>query len=101
MDVSGMACGIEMYLGRDALSDGAGGLRPVRWTGWNPKMQRYQGAIECKDLVEKRFLAAFAKCASPAEARAAFPDLAAVVDKIVAVFADPHDMPKPAKRREF
>jgi len=45
MDVNGMACSIELYLGRDALSDGAGALRPVRWTGWDPKMGRYQGAI--------------------------------------------------------
>jgi hypothetical protein len=101
MDVNGMACSIELYLGRDALSDGVGGLRPVRWTGWNPKMQRYQGAVEGKAQVEEAFLAALARCASPAEARFAFPDLAAVIDHIRALFSDPHDMPKLAKRREF
>jgi hypothetical protein len=101
MDVNGMACSIELYLGQDAVSDGLGGLRPVRWTGWNPKMGRYQGEIEGKPQVEERFIATFSRCASPAEARSAFPDLARVVDKIAGVFADAHDTFKPVKRREF
>lgn len=100
MDVNGMACSIELYLGHDALSDGAGGLRPVRWTGWNSRMRRYQGAVEGKAQVEERFFAILAQCASPAEARFAFPDLAAVVDKIAGVFADLRDAPKPARRRD-
>ena len=96
-----MACSIELYLGRDALSDGTGGLRPVRWTGGDSRMGRYQGAIEAKARVEERFFAMLAQCASPAEARFALPDLAAVVDKIAGVFADLRDMPKPARRRDL
>ncbi len=101
MDVNGMACSIELYLGQDALTDGAGGLRPVRSTGWDSKMGRYQGAVEGKAQVEERFFAILTECASPENARSAFPDLAAVVDKIAGVFADPHDMPKPARRRDL
>ena len=99
MDVNGMACSIELYLGRDALSDGAGGLRPIRWTGWDEKMQRYQGKVEGKDQVQKRFFEILAGCASSAEARAAFPDLAAVIDAITGVFTHWHEMPRPGRRR--
>jgi hypothetical protein len=99
MDVNGMACSIELYLGRDALSDEAGNLRPVRWTGWNRKMERYQGEVEGKAQVEQRFFNILASCASPSDARAAFPDLAAVVDAITAVFTHWREMPRPGRRR--
>ena len=99
MDVNGMACSIELYLGRDALSDEAGNLRPVRWTGWNRKMERYQGEVEGKAQVEQRFFDILASCASPSDARAAFPDLAAVVDAITAVFTHWREMPRSGRRR--
>jgi hypothetical protein len=88
MDVNGMACSIEMYLGQDALSDEAGDLRPVRWTGWDSKMGRYQGEVEGKAQVQNRFFNILATCASPAEARMVFQDLAAVIDVITRVFTD-------------
>jgi hypothetical protein len=99
MDVNGMACAIEMYLGRNALTDDTGDLRPVRWTGWDPKMKRYQGEVEGKSQVQKRFFEVLASCASPLEVRASFPDLAAVVDAITGVFTHWREMPKPGKRR--
>jgi hypothetical protein len=99
MDVNGMACSIELYLGRDALSDEAGDLRPVRWTGWDSKIGRYQGEVEGKMQVQQRFIDILESCASPSEARAAFPDLAAVVDAITGVFTQWREMPRPGRRR--
>lgn len=39
MDVNGLAGSIELYLGADVLMDD-GELRPVQWTGFNPKLGR-------------------------------------------------------------
>jgi hypothetical protein len=54
-DVNGRAAGIELYLGKAALSvDGA--LRPVRWTGYDQNAAKYQGEVEGKLEVQKAFL---------------------------------------------
>jgi hypothetical protein len=99
MDVNGLACSIEMYLGRAALRDEVGSLRPVRWTGWDAKMGRYQGEVEGKSQIQKSFLEALALLASPLEARAAFPDLAKVIDTITGVFTQFREMPRRGIRR--
>jgi hypothetical protein len=44
MDVNGLAGSLEMYLGRDVLTDGVE-LVPVQWTGYNDGLRRYQGAL--------------------------------------------------------
>lgn len=54
-DIDGRACALELYLGKDALSDGAGQLRPVRWGGFNDKVGRYQGQVVGKVEIQKRF----------------------------------------------
>ncbi|MDI1444863.1 HEPN/Toprim-associated domain-containing protein [Polyangium sp. 6x1] len=54
-DINGRACSIELYLGRDTLLADDGGLFPVRWTGYNEKTERYQGQINNKGLIQKRF----------------------------------------------
>lgn len=87
MDVNGVACSIELYLGREALTTEDGQLSPVRWTGYNTKMARYQGAVEDKSAIVDRFMLNFNKCSSPEEARRRFPDLARVVDLIAFAFA--------------
>lgn len=56
-DINGRACGIELYLGRSALSSN-GVLRPVRWTGYDQCSDTYQGEVDEKDLVQKSFLTA-------------------------------------------
>lgn len=86
MDVNHLACSIEMYLGLDALRDEMGRLRPVRWTGFNGKLRRYQGAVGGKDEIATRFFALLQQCGSELEARAAFPDLARAIDAIAAAF---------------
>lgn len=77
VDVNGTAASIELYLGRMALTVN-GRLRRVRWTGFNPAAQAYQGEIEGKAEVEASFLQALANCSDPDEARAAFPELVMV-----------------------
>lgn len=47
LDVNGLAGGIELYLGREALSC-EGTLRPVRWQGYVEAAKRYQGEVEGK-----------------------------------------------------
>lgn len=55
MDVNGLACGIEMYLGRDVLTDEDGTLIPVQWLGFQSKIGRYQGELVGKGRVQRRF----------------------------------------------
>jgi hypothetical protein len=98
MDVDALACSIEMYLGKAALRDEVGSLRPVRWTGWDAKMGRYQGEVEGKSQIQKSLLEALALLASPLEARAAFPDLAKVIDTITGVFTQFREMPRRGTR---
>ena len=56
-DINGRACGIELYLGRAALSFN-GALRPVRWIGYDNPTNTYQGEIDEKDAVQEAFLLA-------------------------------------------
>ena len=86
MNVNGLAGGIELYLGPGALRDGTGKFRPVRWTGYNKKLNRYQGEVEGKREIVELFLEQLAACGSPEEARAQFPDMDRLLREIFAVF---------------
>jgi hypothetical protein len=86
MDVNGMAGGIELYLGPSALHEGPGEFRPVRWTGYNRKLNRYQGEVEGKREIVETYIEHLATCASPEEARARFPDMDRLLKQIFAVF---------------
>ena len=55
LDVNGRACSIEMYLGSQALMMEDGNPTPVKWTALNSSLKEYQGEIEAKDAVQKRF----------------------------------------------
>lgn len=53
-DINGRACGIELYLGKVALmKDDV--LRPVRWAGFDQKANTYQGEVEGKAEIQKKF----------------------------------------------
>jgi hypothetical protein len=82
MDVNGLAAGIEMYLGKPALTDN-GQLRPVRWTGYLAGAGAYQGEVECKADVLKAFLARIESIESPTTAHAEFSELAAVWEHLI------------------
>lgn len=56
-DINRRACGIELYLGRAALSSN-GALRPVRWTGYDQSSDTYQGEVDEKEAVQNAFLTA-------------------------------------------
>jgi len=78
IDVNGQAAGIELYLGRDALMSENHELRPVRWGGYVPAVERYQGEVEGKNAVIEAFTRQISSLNNPAHARDKFPDLAAV-----------------------
>jgi hypothetical protein len=55
MDVNGLACSIEMYLGSDALEDHGGNLRPVQWKNKMPRTGKYQGEVDYKSDIQKKY----------------------------------------------
>jgi hypothetical protein len=64
MDINGMACGIELYLGVDVLTERDGGLAPVQWKGFDVKLRQYQGELLTKSEVLDRFRKKIAICES-------------------------------------
>ena len=54
LDINGRACSIELFLGKDVLSEN-GGLIPVHWKGYNDKTQTYQGEVMQKSLIQSKF----------------------------------------------
>jgi hypothetical protein len=56
-DVNGLACSIELYLGVDVLAGTDGELRPVQWTGYNPRLKQYQGEVLNKSEIQEQFRA--------------------------------------------
>ncbi len=54
MNVNGLACGIEMYLGSDILAK-ENRLIPIRWKNFNEKEKKYQGEIIEKAFVQDEF----------------------------------------------
>ncbi|MCZ4273321.1 hypothetical protein [Maritalea porphyrae] len=75
MDVNGTASSIELFLGKDALTDNEGRLHPIRWTAWNKQIKLYQGALENKDDITKRFLAKMKTGGDPASLRTEFSEM--------------------------
>jgi hypothetical protein len=55
MNVNGLACSLELYLGEDVLRDESGCLLPVRWRGYDESMRRYQGEIADKKYIQEAF----------------------------------------------
>lgn len=54
-DVNGSAAALELYMGRDILSDARGALRPVVWGGRAHKVGRYQGEVFDKHALHGAF----------------------------------------------
>jgi hypothetical protein len=54
LDINGLACSIELFLGRDVL-DKKGELTPVQWTGYSNTLRQYQGEITGKAELQERF----------------------------------------------
>ncbi|MFA1672067.1 hypothetical protein ACDY97_04420 [Rhizobium mongolense] len=86
MDINGAACSIELFLGRAALSDENGNLRPVRWSSWNKAASRYQGELENKNAATAQFLIAMKSGATPPQLRRKFKDMDGLLKAIFAGF---------------
>lgn len=61
LDVNGLACSIELYLGADVLVRN-GELTPIQWKGWEPNLNRYQGEILYKKELQEAFFEKVSKC---------------------------------------
>lgn len=55
MNVNGLACSIEMYLGKDVLKNKSNEYIPIQWKGFDTGMRAYQGEVLEKKLIQKRF----------------------------------------------
>ncbi len=86
MDINGSACSIELFLGREAISDEHGKLRPVRWTAWNKAAGKYQGELDNKNAATQHFLDAIKAGGDPASMRARFPEMDALLNHIFQAF---------------
>ena len=78
VDVNGTAASIELYLGRQSLTQPDGTLTPVRWHTYNDRVRSYQGEIENKAAVAERFHRDLKQVRSPEEAQAHLPELTAI-----------------------
>ena len=55
VNVNGLACSIELYLGTDILKDQEGGLMPIQWKGYNQTLKQYQGEILNKEKIQDAY----------------------------------------------
>jgi hypothetical protein len=56
VDINGVACSLEVYLGWDILKEAPGRLTPVRFGGFMPGVQRWQGEILDKGAIHERYM---------------------------------------------
>lgn len=54
MDINGLAGSIEMYLGKDVLTENKK-LIPIQWKGYDSSLKKYQGEIINKRKIHKKF----------------------------------------------
>lgn len=54
IDINGSACSIELYFGKDILIDN-GILTPIQWKGYDNLVNQYQGEIQNKNKLQKKF----------------------------------------------
>lgn len=64
MNVNGMAAGLELYLGIQALTDESGERAPVQWTGYESNLRKYQGEVLFKEEIQERFRHRLEACTS-------------------------------------
>ena len=84
MNINGLACSIEMYLGKDCLSPN-GSLLPIQWTGLVETINKYQGVVQKKDEVQDRFRNKIKKIET-FEYDDSFKELKMLIDMIVKVW---------------
>ena len=57
-DINGSAASIELYFGSDVLVID-GNLTPVHWKAYDERARRYQGVVQCKNILRQRFIEKF------------------------------------------
>jgi len=57
LNINGLACSIELYLGKDVLQDDDKSFYPVKWKGDQTSDNNYQGVILNKSIIQDRFKA--------------------------------------------
>jgi hypothetical protein len=62
MDVNGLACSLELYLGTDVLKTEEGEYRPIEWRGLDVKLRQYQGEVLDKGTIQDLFRSKLATC---------------------------------------
>jgi hypothetical protein len=55
VNVNGRAGGLELYFGRDVLTDEDGQLIPIQWKGYDESLHQYQGELLRKQELQQRF----------------------------------------------
>ncbi len=61
LDISGLACSLELYFGTDVLTTN-GTLLPVQWRGYDEGLKRYQGEILDKRILHAKMLEKLRRC---------------------------------------
>ena len=54
MNINGLACGIEMYLGENLLKSDDTYI-PIRWKEYNESIKKYHGVLSEKELIQNKF----------------------------------------------
>jgi hypothetical protein len=89
-DINGRACSLELYFGRDVLTEADGSLRPVRWTAFVHGVNAWQGLIERKAELQDRFWTKAAAARDPAHPTIQdWSGLRAVLDEVRFAFTEP------------
>ena len=90
LDVNGLAASIELYLGRDILTQEDGSLTPVQWKGYNETLGQYQGEVMRKAQLQHAFdaKADAARAGSASLANGDWSGLSAIAQVIFTAFDD-------------
>ncbi|MEK7854970.1 MAG: HEPN/Toprim-associated domain-containing protein, partial [Acidobacteriota bacterium] len=61
-NVNGLAAGIELYFGRDLLTQTDGDLIPVQWINFEAGINKYHGVVREKQTLHERYEQKLRKC---------------------------------------
>jgi len=62
LDINGLACSIELYLGKEIITNDKGKFIPIQWKGYNKLINKYQGEILYKNKIQKQFINKIKDC---------------------------------------
>lgn len=83
LNVNGRSGSIELYLGRDSLTDREGNLFPIQWKGFNEKVNAYQGEVLNKHAIQVAFRSKYRKVLSSKTVDANWVEMTALIEHII------------------